>query len=105
MLGSGFTATLRPNELTVSKYDEDKAKRSLNKLESARLATVDESLGSNLNLPILKLISGGDNISAARMRQDDRHFKQTHKLVLPTNEKPDLPNDQRSEDVLILFLS
>jgi phage/plasmid-associated DNA primase len=30
MLGSGFTAKLPPNELTVSKYDEDKAKRSLN---------------------------------------------------------------------------
>lgn len=93
ILGHGFTATFRPNELTVSKYDEDKAKRSFNKLEGARLATVDESLGSNLNLPILKLVSGGDNLSAARMRQDDRQFKPTHKLVLPTNEKPDLPND------------
>jgi phage/plasmid-associated DNA primase len=93
ILGRGFTATFRPNELTVSKYDEDKAKRSLNKLEGTRLATVDESLGSNLNLPILKLISGGDNISAARMRQDDRQFKPSHKLLLPTNERPDLPND------------
>ena len=93
ILGPGLTATFRPNELTVSKYDEDKAKRSLNKLEGARLATVDESLGSNLNLPLLKLMSGGDMLSAARMRQDDRQFKPTHKLVLPTNEKPQLPND------------
>lgn len=93
ILGRAFTATFRPNELTVSKYDEDKAKRSLNKLEGTRLATVDESLGSNLNLPLLKLMSGGDVLSAARMRQDDRQFKPSHKLVLPTNEKPDLPND------------
>lgn len=93
ILGRSFTATFRPNELTVSKYDEDKAKRSLNKLEGTRLATVDESLGSNLNLPLLKLMSGGDVLSAARMRQDDRQFKPSHKLVLPTNEKPDLPND------------
>ena len=93
ILGRSFTATFRPNELTVSKYDEDKAKRSLNKLEGARLATVDESLGCNLNLPLLKLMSGGDVLSAARMRQDDRQFKPSHKLVLPTNEKPDLPND------------
>ena len=93
ILGRGFTATFRPNELTVSKYDEDKAKRSLNKLEGTRLATVDESLGANLNLPILKLISGGDNLSAARMRQDDRLFKPTQKSVLPTNKKPELPND------------
>lgn len=93
ILGRGFTATFRPNELTVSKFDEDKAKRSLNKLEGTRLATVDESLGSNLNLPLLKLMSGGDTLSAARMRQDDRQFKPSHKLILPTNEKPDLPND------------
>lgn len=93
ILGRSFTATFRPSELTISRYDEDKAKRSLNKLEGSRLATVDESLGSNLNLPILKLISGGDNLSAARMRQDDRQFRPTHKLALPTNEKPDLPND------------
>jgi len=84
VLGRGFTATFRPNELTVSKYDEDKAKRSLNKLEGTRLATVDESLGSNLNLPILKLMSGGDTLSASRMRQDDRQLKPTHKLILPT---------------------
>jgi putative DNA primase/helicase len=93
ILGRGFTATFRPNELAVSRYDEDKARRSFNKLEGARLATVDESLGSNLNLPILKLMSGGDTLSAARMRQDDRQFKPTHKLILPTNEKPELPND------------
>ena len=93
ILGRGLTATFRPNELTVSRYDEDKARRSFNKLEGTRLATVDESLGANLNLPILKLMSGGDTLSAARMRQDDRQFKPTHKLILPTNEKPELPND------------
>ena len=93
ILGRGLTATFRPNELTVSRYDEDKARRSFNKLEGTRLATVEESLGSNLNLPILKLTSGGDTLSAARMRQDDRQFKPSHKLILPTNEKPELPND------------
>jgi P4 family phage/plasmid primase-like protien len=93
ILGPGLCTTFRPNELTVSRYEEDKAKRSLNKLEGVRLATVDESLGSNLNLSLLKLMSGGDMLSAARMRQDERQFKPTHKLVLPTNEKPQLPND------------
>lgn len=104
ILGQGFTASFRPNELAVSKYDEDKARRSFNKLEAARLATVDESLGSNLNLPILKLMSGGDNISAARMRQDDRQFKPTHKLVLPTNEKPICRMTRHSGDAFSSFL-
>ena len=97
-----FAVTFRPNELTVSKYDEDKAKRSLNKLEGARLATVNESVGSNLNLPLLKMMSGGDAIAAARMRQDERQFLPTHKTIVPTNEKPDLPNDPAFRGALTL---
>jgi putative DNA primase/helicase len=93
ILGTVFTCTFRPNELTLSKYNEDKAMRSFNKLEGKRLATIDESVGSNMNYPILKLMSSGDALSAARMRQDERQFPPTHKCVFPTNEKPELPND------------
>jgi putative DNA primase/helicase len=92
ILGHSFVAVFRPGEVTVSKFDEDRAKRSLSKLEDARLAMVDESVGGNLNLPLLKLMSGGDRIAAAKMRQDDRTFMPTHKLILPTNERPELPN-------------
>jgi putative DNA primase/helicase len=94
ILGKTFTCTFRPNELTASKYNEDKAMRSFNKLEGKRLATIDESVGSNLNLSVLKLMSGGDELSAAKMRQDERQFSPTHKNIFPTNEKPELPNDQ-----------
>lgn len=92
LLGHSFVAVFRPGEVTVSKFDEDRAKRSLSKLEDVRLAMVDESVGGNLNLPLLKLMSGGDRIAAAKMRQDDRTFMPTHKLILPTNERPELPN-------------
>lgn len=94
ILGKTFTCTFRPNELTASKYNEDKAMRSFNKLEGKRLATIDESVGSDLNLSVLKLMSGGDALSAAKMRQDERQFSPTHKNIFPTNEKPELPNDQ-----------
>ncbi|MGD0791814.1 MAG: phage/plasmid primase, P4 family [Terriglobales bacterium] len=93
ILGEVFADTFRPRELTKPRNDDDKAKRSLNKLEGRRLITADESVGSNLDLSLLKVMSGGDKLSAARMRQDDRQFKPTHKLILPTNDKPDLPND------------
>ena len=93
ILGEVFADTFRPRELTKPRNDDDKAKRSLNKLEGRRLVTADESVGSNLDLSLLKVMSGGDKLSAARMRQDDRQFKPTHKLILPTNDKPELPND------------
>jgi putative DNA primase/helicase len=35
----------------------------------------------------------GDTLSGAKMRQDDVQFAPTHKLLLPTNDKPDLPAD------------
>lgn len=93
ILGKTFADSFRHRELTKPKNDDDRAKRSLNKLEGRRLVTVDEAVGNNLDLAMLKILSGGDTISAARMRQDDRQFRPTHKLILPTNERPDLPND------------
>lgn len=93
ILGKVFADSFRHRELAKPKNDDDRAKRSLNKLEGRRLVTVDEAVGSNLDLALLKIMSGGDTISAARMRQDDRQFKPSHKLILPTNDKPELPND------------
>jgi putative DNA primase/helicase len=42
---------------------------------------------------MLKLMSGGDTLSAAHMRQDAVAFKPTHKVLLPTNDRPQLPAD------------
>ena len=93
LLGDRFVGTMRGTELVVSKYDTDKAKRTYNKLEGARIATTSEAVGENLNLQMLKEMTGGDRLASARMRQDDRTFAPTHKLILPTNERPVLPND------------
>ena len=93
ILGTQFVGVLRGTELIVSKYDSDRAKRTYNKLEGARLATTSEAVGENLNLQMLKEMTGGDRLASAKMRQDDRTFAPTHKLILPTNERPVLPND------------
>ena len=93
ILSTQFVGILRGTELVVSKYDSDRAKRTYNKLEGARLATTSEAVGENLNLPMLKEMTGGDRLASAKMRQDDRTFAPTHKLILPTNERPVLPND------------
>ncbi len=93
ILGTPFVGILRGAELVVSKYDSDRAKRTYNKLEGARLVTTSEAVGENLNLQMLKEMTGGDRLASAKMRQDDRTFAPTHKLILPTNERPVLPND------------
>ena len=83
---------LRPAQLTA-RFNFDDSKRMLSNFQGKRLITCNESIGGSLNLPLLKLISGGDELTAAKMRQDEVQFKPTHKVLLPTNEKPQLPAD------------
>lgn len=89
----GFALTLRPDQVTVSKFGDEAAKRTLADFEGKRLVTVNESVGGNLNVSLLKLMSGEDVLTGAKMRQDARQFRPTHKVLLPTNDKPHLPAD------------
>ncbi|ABF42752.1 primase P4-like protein [Candidatus Koribacter versatilis Ellin345] len=94
ILGDGkFAWPLRPGEITVSKFGDEAAKRTFANLKGRRLATVNESVAGNLNTSMLKLISGGDTLTGANMRQDQQAFKPTHKVLLPTNDRPQLPAD------------
>jgi len=94
ILGEGkFAWPLRPSEITVSKFGDEAMKRTFANLKSKRLVTVTESVAGNLNTSMLKLMSGGDALSGARMRQDQQVFKPTHKVLLPTNDRPQLPAD------------
>jgi phage/plasmid-associated DNA primase len=68
-------------------------KRTFSKLVGKRLGLVNESVGKRLNHAVLKLLSGGDKISWAKMRQDDQESDPTHKMILLSNERPDLPAD------------
>ncbi len=94
ILGDGkFAWPLRPSEITVSKFGDEAMKRTFANLKGKRLVTVTESVAGNLNTSMLKLMSGGDALSGARMRQDQEVFKPTHKVLLPTNDRPQLPAD------------
>lgn len=94
ILGDGkFAWPLRPSEITVSKFGDEAMKRTFSNLKGKRLVTVTESVAGNLNTSMLKLMSGGDALSGARMRQDQEVFKPTHKVLLPTNDRPQLPAD------------
>jgi putative DNA primase/helicase len=89
----GMAWSLRPAQLTASKFNFDDSKRMLVNFKGKKLITCNESIGGNLNLPLLKMISGGDELTGAKMRQDEIQFKPTHKVLLPTNDKPHLPAD------------
>lgn len=94
ILGDGrFAWPLRPSEVTVSKFGDEAMKRTFANLKGKRLVTVTESVDRQLNTPMLKLMSGGDALSGARMRQDQQVFQPTHKVLLPTNDRPQLPAD------------
>jgi P4 family phage/plasmid primase-like protien len=94
ILGDGrFAWPLRPSEITVSKFGDEAMKRTFANLKGKRLVTVNESVSGNLNTSMLKLMSGGDALSGARMRQDQEVFQPTHKVLLPTNDRPQLPAD------------
>jgi len=77
----------------MSKFGDEAMKRTFANLKGKRLVTVTESVAGNLNTSMLKLMSGGDALSGARMRQDQEVFKPTHKVLLPTNDRPQLPAD------------
>ena len=84
---------LRPRELAESKFADDANKRTLSTLEGARLICVQEAKTDNLDFPLLKVLSGGDTVSAAAMRENARQIRPTWKLFLTTNEQPIFPAD------------
>ena len=92
ILGS-MAVLLRPRELAESKFADDANKRTLSTLESARFVCVQEAKTDNLDFPLLKVLSGGDTVSAAGMRENARQIKPTWKLFLTTNEQPIFPAD------------
>jgi len=102
-----FAASLRPDELSYSKDGGDRMKRTLAKFAGKRFAYPLEAVGKRMNVAVLKMLSGGDKISFARMRQDDEEVDPTHKIVLTTNDRPDLPADPaiRARLHLVPFLA
>jgi putative DNA primase/helicase len=92
ILGS-LAITLRPAEIQNSPNNGDASKRTFGKLFGKRLAVINEAPGKRWNYEMLKLLSGGDRLSGAGMRQDDKEQTPTHKTILLTNEQLKVPAD------------
>ena len=89
----GFAHPLRPNQLAATRSGDDSQKRTIAELEGKRLITVNENTGAALDFNLLKTLSGGDALNGRRMRGEARTFTPTHKILIPTNERPHLPAD------------
>jgi len=79
-----------PSELLmVSQNDRHPTEKTL--LHGKRFAiTVETEQGRKLAEAFVKEATGGDPITARRMREDPWTFEPTHKVFLATNHKPDI---------------
>ena len=86
-----YTASIRPEEVEYRRGGEDRNKRLMGRLKGKRLAFTSETVSSNLDFTLLKMLSGGDSLTGAKLYENDSAFAPTHTLVLTTNERPVLP--------------
>jgi putative DNA primase/helicase len=89
MLGSDYSLMAPPGILMTRRSDSHPTERAI--LHGKRLVVdVESAEGGRLNEALVKQLTGGDKISARRMREDFWEFSPTHKLMLCTNHRPEI---------------
>lgn len=82
---------VRPEEVEYRRGGEDRNKRLMGRLKGKRLAFTGETVSGNLDWTLLKMLSGGDALTGAKLYENDASFDPTHTLILLTNDRPVLP--------------
>jgi putative DNA primase/helicase len=89
----GDYAVKVPTEILLARKGE-RHPTTLTLLHGRRFAICNEANeGRKFDLAVLKDLTGGDQITAHRMREDDWSFWPTHKLFLTANSKPRVPEN------------
>jgi P4 family phage/plasmid primase-like protien len=87
----GDYATRAPTGLLTAKNSDGRHPAEIAKLRGARLVTASESEdGAKLREAFVKEITGGDQLTAREMYGEWFDFRQTHKLQMLTNHKPQI---------------
>lgn len=87
VMGDDYATKANADLLLVSKSERHPTEVA--NLFGRRLVVAAESdQGRRLNEALIKELTGGDQLSARRMREDFWKFSPTHKLFLCTNHKP-----------------
>jgi putative DNA primase/helicase len=63
----------------------------MGRLRGKRLAYTGETVSGNLDWTLLKVLTGGDTLSGAKLYEDSKGFTPSHTLILTTNDRPKLP--------------
>jgi P4 family phage/plasmid primase-like protien len=89
ILGPDYAIAAPPGLLTVKKGERHPTEMA--SLFKKRLVVDSETAeGAQFNENLVKQLTGGDKISARRMREDFWEFFPTHKILMCTNHKPEI---------------
>ena len=89
ILGPDYAIAAPPGLLTLKKGERHPTE--LASLFNKRLVVDSETAeGAQFNETLVKQLTGGDKISARRMKEDFWEFKPTHKILMCTNHKPEI---------------
>jgi putative DNA primase/helicase len=89
ILGPDYAISAPPGLLTIRHGESHPTERAA--LFGKRLVVDMESAeGARLNEAWVKQLTGGDRITARRMREDFWEFPPTHKIIMVTNHKPEV---------------
>ena len=89
VLGSGLAGAVDSNHLCKGHQSHP---TWLSSFHGKRLMVAQEtSRGMELNVALVKQLTGGDLITCRRMNENEWSFQPTHTLILCTNERPNIP--------------
>jgi len=103
--GSGKGVTVRTLAYVLGEYAQEFSPKDFTKkvferhlqwmmdLRGVRLAIVQEVADGELNVALVKSLTGGDKIKAHLMRENDETFDPSHTLVFTSNLAPDFGTD------------
>lgn len=87
-----YAASIRADTLLTHQHTQHPT--GIMPLRGARLAFTHETdQGRRFSASLVKQLTGGDRITARRMRQDDVTWAPTHTLVMVTNHAPEVDPD------------
>lgn len=90
MLGKDM-AYKAPSNLLVKRRNESHPTELAGLYGKRLVFCVETGEGAQMNEQMVKELTGGDDITARRMREDFWTFAPTHKIILCTNHKPVIP--------------
>lgn len=94
IMGFEYGTVLRMDDLSFRDKGNDNQRRIIAKLCGCRLVTANEGNARvRLDMALLKTLASSDLLSGAHLYENEFTFTPSHKLVLATNNKPELEID------------